>query len=355
MGHALAGRYKLGGGTAKVLDIQNERFDARVEGQWYSAVVDRKQLKALMKRSDAKSLRHLGLWLGLLIVSGIAGLLTWGTLWCIPAFAVYGVLYSGGDHRAHELSHGTPFKTRWLNEFFYHLAAFMALHEGVYWRWSHSRHHTDTLRVGLDPEIAVPRPPDIGGMLLDFFFIKSGIVQVGYIVQHAFGCLSENGAHFVPDAERSKVFWLSRAYVAVFVTVIVACIVSHSFLPAMFVVLPRFYGGPLSQLFNLTQHTGLEEDILDHRLNTRTFLMNPVFRFLYVNMNYHVEHHMFPMVPFYNLPQLHKMIKNQCPPPYPSLWAVYKEVIPAVLRQRRDPAYYVRRSLPVTGDLPVLA
>ncbi len=26
--------------------------------------------------------------------------------------------------------------------------------------------------------------------------------------------------------------------------------------------------------------------------------MNPVFRFVYSNMNYHIEHHMFPTVPY---------------------------------------------------------
>ena len=31
--------------------------------------------------------------------------------------------------------------------------------------------------------------------------------------------------------------------------------------------------------------------------------MNPVSRFIYWNMNYHVEHHMFPMVPYHALPQ----------------------------------------------------
>ena len=44
--------------------------------------------------------------------------------------------------------------------------------------------------------------------------------------------------------------------------------------------------------------------------------MNPVFQFLYANMNYHIEHHMFPMVPFYRLPELHAMIKDQCPPAF---------------------------------------
>ena len=58
-----------------------------------------------------------------------------------------------------------------------------------------------------------------------------------------------------------------------------------------------------------------------------------------------VEHHMFPMVPYYRLPELHEEIKHDCAPVYPSLWAAYKEIIPAVLRQLRDQEYYVRREL----------
>jgi fatty acid desaturase len=43
--------------------------------------------------------------------------------------------------------------------------------------------------------------------------------------------------------------------------------------------------------------------------------MNPVSRFIYWNMNYHVEHHMFPMVPYHALPRLHATIKDDLPPP----------------------------------------
>ena len=39
--------------------------------------------------------------------------------------------------------------------------------------------------------------------------------------------------------------------------------------------------------------------MLDHRLNSRTVYMNPISRFIYWNMNYHIEHHMFPMVPYH--------------------------------------------------------
>ena len=42
-------------------------------------------------------------------------------------------------------------------------------------------------------------------------------------------------------------------------------------------------------------------------------------RFLYLDMNYHVEHHMFPMVPYYHLSALHEVIKHDLPAPSPSI------------------------------------
>ncbi len=61
-------------------------------------------------------------------------------------------------------------------------------------------------------------------------------------------------------------------------------------------------------------------------------------------MNYHVEHHMFPMVPYHALPELHAEMKRDCPAPYPSTLAAYREIVPALLRQVKDPTYFVRRS-----------
>ena len=51
------------------------------------------------------------------------------------------------------------------------------------------------------------------------------------------------------------------------------------------------YGAWLHELCALTQHAGLAENVLDHRLSTRTVILGPVLRFLYWNMNYHIEHH----------------------------------------------------------------
>jgi fatty acid desaturase len=55
---------------------------------------------------------------------------------------------------------------------------------------------------------------------------------------------------------------------------------------------------------------------------------------------------MYPMVPFHRLPELHARIRDELPPAYPSLWAAYREIVPALLRQARDPDYYVVRELP---------
>ncbi|HPY41165.1 MAG TPA: fatty acid desaturase [Thiolinea sp.] len=338
--------YALTGNVKAQHELTDEGFEAEVEQQWYSAKVERKVLKQLIKRSDVESIRYYALWLGLLMAAGIGAYLTWGTVWAWLWFAVYGVLYSAADHRHHELSHGTPFKTRWLNDGFFHLCAFMTLREGFYYRWSHTRHHTHTVLVGKDPEIAAPRPPHVLGIVSDLFFIKDGVRLMTLLVRHSFGNLTADGKQFVPAEELPKIICASRLYLVLIGSVGAACVASASILPGLLVVLPRFYGGFFSQLFNITQHAGLAEDVHDHRLNTRTIYMNPVYQFLYSNMNYHIEHHMFPMVPYYKLPELHGLIKDQCPPAYPSLSAALQEMVPALLKQTRDPAYFVQRSVP---------
>jgi fatty acid desaturase len=97
----------------------------------------------------------------------------------------------------------------------------------------------------------------------------------------------------------------------------------------------------------VTQHGGLADNVTDHRLNSRSVRMNPISRFVYWNMNYHVEHHMFPMVPFHHLAELHEEIKADLPPMLPSMLAAYREIVPAVLRERHDPDYCLERDLSV--------
>jgi fatty acid desaturase len=66
-------------------------------------------------------------------------------------------------------------------------------------------------------------------------------------------------------------------------------------------------------------------------------------------MNYHIEHHMFPMVPYHALPRLHALIKDDLPPPNPSMAHAYDELLRALWRQRHDPGCTIHRTLPPTA------
>ena len=64
--------------------------------------------------------------------------------------------------------------------------------------------------------------------------------------------------------------------------------------------------------------------------------MNPILRFFYCNMNYHVEHHMFPMVPFHALKKLHEQVKDQMPAPSKGVISALAEVFVTKTRQKID-------------------
>jgi fatty acid desaturase len=317
---------------------------------WHATPLPRQQLKALMRRSDGPAIRDTLLWFALLACAAAGMIVFWGSWWALPFVIAYGVLYgSSSDSRWHECGHGTAFKTRWMSDVVYVIASFMLLREPTVWRWSHARHHTDTIIVGRDPEIAVPRPARVMNVILNFFSLKSGPASLRQIALHATGKLTAAEMTYIPEMERRKVFLAARIYIAILLGIILACVALRSILPAMVIGLPTFYGAWLLVVFGTTQHAGLQEDVLDHRLNSRTITMNPVFRFLYWNMNYHVEHHMFPMVPYHALPALHEAVKADCPRPYSGLWEAYREIIPTLWRQRHDPYYFARRQLPETS------
>jgi Na+-transporting NADH:ubiquinone oxidoreductase subunit F len=322
------------------------------EATWYASPVPKAQLRQLLQRRDWPAVRDSIIWFGLLIVTGYLGCRWWGTWWAVLPFGLYGVLYaSSSDSRWHEAGHGTAFKTDWLNNALYEVASFMVLRESTPWRWSHTRHHSDTIIVGRDPEIAVPRPPDLAALLKSFFNLQAFPNYTRNVLLHAFaGKLTPEERTYIPEFEQRKVFFKARVYVLIYAAAIGLAIYYRSILPLMYVGLPNLYGSWLMPIYGFTQHAGLAENVLDHRLNCRTVYMNRVNRFLYWNMNYHLEHHMFPLVPYHQLPKLHELIKDDTPMPYDGLIEAYREIIPAVFRQMKDPAHHVKRTLPTPTD-----
>ena len=129
----------------------------------------------------------------------------------------------------------------------------------------------------------------------------------------------------------------ARIWLGIYGATAVGCLATRSLVPALLIGCPRSYGATLFILYGLTQHAGLGENVLDHRLNTRTVKMDRLNRFLYSNMNYHIEHHMFPMVPSTASLSCTRKSRHDCPEPYPSMWAALKDIIPTLLRQSEGP------------------
>ncbi|MBT8459075.1 MAG: fatty acid desaturase family protein [Boseongicola sp.] len=325
--------------------------------EWYHSDVPRKTLKALMKRRDGPAIRDTFIWIALHFVLGAGGIYFWGTWFSVPFWFAYGVVYgSACDSRWHECGHGTAFRTRWMNDVVYHIASFQIMRNPVNWRWSHARHHTDTIIVGRDPEIAWMHPINLVLKALAFVGIYDTWQSLKVLFRNAFGELSDDEREYIPVSEWNRAHFWARIHVAIYMVVLVSVIAMlvsgsgwASLIPVLLIGGPRVYGCWHFVMTGLLQHGGLAEDVIDHRLNSRSLYMNPVSRWLYWNMNYHVEHHMFPMVPYYSLPALHEELKDDLPSPNTSIWDAYREMMGAVMKQRNDPTYAIRKELPPTA------
>jgi Na+-transporting NADH:ubiquinone oxidoreductase subunit F len=314
-----------------------------VDGEWFRSPVDPDRMCELTERTNARAMVDLAVWIALIIATGAAAVWSIGDWWAVPLFALYGAVTAGAaDARWHEFGHGTAARSSRLNDSAYWFASFLLWRSPTAWRWSHFRHHTDTIIVGRDPEIQLGRPARMTKFVLNYTNLVNGPKALWLLIRYAAGRLDADTLDFVPVDEQPKVVRESRVFVAILTAVAVLSAATSSWTPALLVGLPTIYGAWLMVFFGATQHLGLGEDVLDHRYSTRTVYVNPVFRFLYLNMNYHVEHHMFPAVPYYRLPDLHAEIKHTLPAPSPSMFHAYREIVAALWKQRTDPAYTPR-------------
>ncbi len=317
---------------------------------WYHTEVPRKVIKPLLQRRDGPAIRDTIIWALGHVLFAWGGIYFWGTWACVPFWVAYGVLYgSACDSRWHECGHGTAFKTSWMNDVVYNIASFQVMRNPVAWRWSHARHHTDTYIVGRDPEISFMRPPAVVKLILAFVGVLGAWESMRALLRHAAGNLSADEKDYIPDSEHWKAILAARIQIAIYAATIAAALAWWSFIPLMLIGLPRIYGCWHMVMCGLLQHGGLADNVIDHRLNSRTVYMNPISRFIYWNMNYHIEHHMFPMVPYHALPALHELVKSDYPPPNTSILDGYIEMYKAVKRQLTEPEYYLRKELPPTA------
>lgn len=324
---------------------------------WYRTPISAPDMKSLHRRSDAKGwFQTLGY---LLIIAGTAGVSIysaghwpwWATL---AAVFLHGTVMNFLINGVHELGHGTVFKTKWLNNFFVHILAFLGWINHETFQTSHTRHHRYTLHPPDDLEVVLPIKLMFRHFLLTGFVHPPSawygirntlrIARGGFKGEWEMTLYPENK----PELREVPVRW-ARILLLGHAVLAIACLASGNWIVPILFAFPPFYGAWLLFLCNNTQHIGLQDNVPDFRLCCRTFTLNPLARFLYWQMNYHTEHHMYAAVPCYNLGKLHALIRHDLPPCPRGLVAVWKEIISIQARQEKDPSYRHQPVLPIRG------
>ncbi len=323
-----------------------------VDSNWFRAKIDKRDLKNLSKKSDLKGFQHIILYFLLLFFFGYMAVTTWGTWWALLWLWLYGILFAASNPIWHECGHRTAFKSKIYNDIFYQIGSFMTDFEPTRWAWSHFRHHSNTASIK-DPhdyEAALFHSyPSLSNFIFSFIpfaeLIRFKHAWKFETIKHALGVTTLVMKDCIPENEIWKCRLISRIHVGIWITSFILSFYLMNPLPALLIFFPRYWGN-IVELFNQTQHIGLPEDIKDHRYTTRSVKFNPIFSFLYWHMEYHVEHHMFPSVPSYNLHKLRKLIKDQLPPRNTSLFDAYKEIIPAIIKQHTDNNFSIKKVIP---------
>jgi len=110
---------------------------------------------------------------------------------------------------------------------------------------------------------------------------------------------------------RSRLRWWAWAHISFYV-VYIPLLVHFVGLRLIFWcwLLPWFVGPCPLWFIQIAEHADCTRDE-NGLTNTRTVDANPMLRFVYWNMNYHAEHHLYPTFPFHSLPKAHKLLKGK--------------------------------------------
>ena len=346
-------------------------MNEQIKINWYRCKVDKAVMSDLMRKSDFRGFAHVIPQLTLYAVTATLSYLAflnlhasnwpWALLLLLAALFVHGTFsHFFGGIACHELSHKTPFATQFWNAFFLRLYAFLGWFDPFGYRASHVRHHQCTVHAELDGEVVLPQGLDWHGamfVLKVLTFDPMGIVKLlRFWVNAARGDLSRDGffpakwlQQVVPESNpelRREVRNWARVVVFGHLALAIAFVATGHWFLIIIVTFGCQYSPWLEVLCGAPQHVGLSPNVPDFRLNTRTYTCGLLPAFLYWNMQYHAEHHMFPAVPFYNLPRLRQAIEHDMPPAPHGLWATWQELLPIMKRQREDRTYVFVPKLP---------
>ncbi len=201
----------------------------------------------------------------------------------------------------HDGMHSTLYRNRYWNRLGSVLLGSTFLMSFSAYRVIHTRHHTylGDARDPDDYQNYVRRQP----LLWCLHFVRLTVGPLLYLALIPILAVRYGSNHERRDIIGEYLFLLA-VYGALLRLVPPAELTVAWFIPLLIV-------GVFTAIRGFTQH-GIT-DVSDPYLASRTILPNPIVGFFLLHENYHLEHHLFPEVPSYHLPRLHKLIWRRLP------------------------------------------
>jgi fatty acid desaturase len=264
-------------------------------------------LQRLAGRSDLRGAVQLAAHGGCI---GATGLLVWLAepfwLLLIPAMALHGFTLVTLFAPMHECVHRTAFRSRRANVVVGWVAGVLSFYNSTFYWYFHSWHHRYTQDPARDPELIYPKARN----RLEYLREVSGAMfwwrrAVDY-PRLALG--RTGGLPFVPEGARRDIALSMSAQVLIYAAAAASLVLSPVALYYWF--LPAVLAQPFLRALLICEHTGCSLDA-NGLTNTRTTLAGFPIRPLMWNMPYHAEHHLFPTIPFHQLPALHRKIRDR--------------------------------------------
>tara|TARA_B100000989_G_scaffold206850_2_gene156702 strand:- start:11592 stop:12509 length:918 start_codon:yes stop_codon:yes gene_type:complete len=203
---------------------------------------------------------------------------------------------------SHELYHNNVFKTKILNKVFYYNFMCLTLNNPGYFKNTHHLHHKHTLTHS-DPKTlfkgSILGVQTLFWLTFDFIgFCR----RIKILLLNSVGITVFNDPKSISNCMNgSRIIIIYQVLLFLLLTLL-----NLQFM-YIFLVCGNFCFTLPNKLLAFSQHYGHEKTVsLNNNFfeNTYSLKLPSFISFLYANMNYHVEHHFVPSVPFYNLPKI---------------------------------------------------
>ena len=220
------------------------------------------------------------------------------------------------------------------------------MEEPLHRRYTHTNHHTYTWHIDKDSQMPFDTPVTLRVWLIEMAGLALTWFHVLTLYRLVTGRYTKVMKWVIPNDEFPRIRRNAWIFVSIYIAIGIAIAMGASFL-WWYLVIPVQLGRIAVVAFGLIQHVEMAENAPSILDSTRSFRTNCIASFLYLNMENHIEHHLYPQVPFYSLLALNKAIKDQLPEPDPGFWRTNLEVLSVAIRRtlgRYTKAWSIRQA-----------